>query len=69
MGIVGILRAGGIEVAVRLLCRSDDVDHAVDIVLQFLVGVGLQDVGSTLDGLVGVGVVEGVAHAIDLKHL
>ena len=64
-----VLRTGGIEVAVGLLCRRDDVDDRVAVGLQLLVRIGLQDIGGTLDGLVGVGIVEGIAHAVDLEHL
>ena len=64
-----ILRAGGIEVAVRLLRRGNDVDDRVAVGFEPLVRIGLQDVGGTLQGLVRVGIVERVAHAIDLKDL
>ena len=59
MGRGGVLRARGVEVAVGLLRRGDDVDDGVDVVAQPAVGVGLQQIGGTLDGLVGVGIVEG----------
>ena len=64
-----VLCAGGVEIAVRLLGGGNDVDNAVYIMGQLLVGIGLQDVTCTLDGLVGVGIVERVAHAIHLEHL
>lgn len=67
--VVGILRAGSVEVAIGLLGGSDDVEHRVHVGLQLLVGIGLQDVAGTFDGLVGVGVVERIAHATHLEHL
>ena len=69
MWVVGILRACSVEVAVGLLSGSDDVEHRVYVRLQLLVGIGLQDVAGTLNGLVGVGVVERIAHAAHLEHL
>ena len=62
MRMLWVLCTGGIEVSVSLLSRSDDVEHAVDICLEFLVRVGLEYVAGTLDGLVWVGVVETVGH-------
>ena len=65
----GILRAGGVEVAVGLLRTADDVDDGVAVGLQLLIGISLQNVGGTLQSLVGVGIVERVAHAVDLERL
>ena len=62
MRMLRILCTGGIEISVRLLGRSNDVEHAVDICLEFLVRVGLEYVAGTLDGLVWVGVVKTVGH-------
>ena len=62
MRMLWVLCTGGIEVSVSLLSRSDDIKHAVDICLEFLVRVGLEYVASTLDGLVWVGIVETVGH-------
>ncbi len=59
MGVFGVLRPGCIEVAVRLLGRCNHVQHRVDVGGKGLVGKGLQDVARALDGLVGVGIVEG----------
>ena len=58
MRVLRIHRAGGVKISVRLLGRGHNVQHAVDITLEFLVRIGLQDVAGTLDGLVDVGVVE-----------
>ena len=69
MGVAWILRAGCVEVAVGLLCRADDIDDGIDIVAQPLVWIGLKEIAGTLDGLVGVGVVERIAYAIHLEHL
>ena len=41
MRMLRILCTGGIEVSVSLLSRSDDIEYAVDIRLEFLVWVGL----------------------------
>ena len=59
VGLLRVLGARGVEIAVGLLCRCDDVEHGVDILHQFLVRIRLQDVRGSLDGLVRVGVVEG----------
>ena len=57
-----ILCTGGIEISVSLLSRSDDIEHAVDIRLEFLVWISLQHVAGTLNRFVWVGVVEAVGH-------
>ena len=62
-----VLCTGGIEISVSLLSRSDDVEHAVDIRLEFLVRVGLEHVAGTFDGLVWVGIIEAVRH--QLAHI
>ena len=59
VGLLRILGAGGVEIAVRLLFRGVDIEHGVDIGYELLVGIGLQDIAGTLDGLVGVCIVEG----------
>ena len=59
MGILRILRAACVKIAVRLLCRSDDIEHRIDISHKFLVGIGLQDIAGTLDCLIRIGVVKG----------
>ena len=59
MRVLWILRAACIEIAVRLLCRSDDIEHRIDISHKFLVGIGLQDIAGTLDCLIRIGVVKG----------
>ena len=61
MGMNGILCACGIEIAIRLLRGSDDVDDGVDIVSQLLVGERLQEVGCSFDGLIRVGIIEAKA--------
>ncbi len=55
-----IVGAGCVEVAVRFLGRADQGDDRVQIGLQRRIGPGHQGVGGPLDGLVHVGVVEGV---------
>lgn len=62
MRMLRILCTGGIEISVSLLSRSDDVEHAVDISLEFLVWISLQHVAGTLNRFVWVGVVEAVGH-------
>ena len=58
---------GGIEVTVRLLGSSHDVEHGVDILLQLGIRIGLQHVRGTLDGLIDIRVVEREAH--ELSHI
>ena len=41
MRMLRVLCTCGIEISVSLLSRSDDVEHAVNICLEFLVWVGL----------------------------
>ena len=62
MGMLRVLCTGGIEISVSLLSRSDDIEHTVDIRLEFLVWVGLKHVAGTLDGLVWVGIIEAQRH-------
>ena len=57
-----VLCTGGIEVAIGFLCRSDDIEHAVDVSLQLLVWVSLQHIACTLDSFVRVCVVEAQRH-------
>ena len=65
-----ILCSCRVEVTVGFLCTGDDGDDRVNVCLEFLVGVGLEKITRSFDSLVGVGVVEGVAHnAIHLEHL
>ena len=59
VGLFGVLGARGVEIAVGFLCRGNDIEHGVNICHEFLVGVGLQDIRGTLDGFIGVGIVEG----------
>ena len=67
MGMFRIDGAGRIEVAVRLLGSSHDVKHAVDIGLQLLIGIGLEYIGCSLDGLIDISIVEREAH--ELSHI
>ena len=64
-----VLRTGGVEIAVGLLSRRNDVNHGIDVCLERLVGIGLENVRRALDGLVGVGIVEGIANAVHLEGL
>ena len=59
--MVGVHRAGGVEVSVGLLRRGHDHQHAVDVALELLVGICLEEVARTLDSLVDVGVVERIS--------
>ena len=62
--MLGIDGAGGVEIAVRLLRSANDVEHAVNVSLELLVGIGLKDVAGTLDGLIHVGVVKRESHKL-----
>ena len=58
---VGMLRVAGpcgIKVAVRLLCRSDYHQDAVDVRVQTRIGICLHEIRSSLYGLVHVRVIE-----------
>ena len=67
VGMFRILRTGRVEIAVGFLCGSHEVDDAVDVVFHLLVGIGLQQVGGSLDGFVHVGVVEAVAFHLEAE--
>ena len=62
MRMLRVLCTGGIEISVSLLSRSDDVEHAVDIRLEFLVRVGLEHVAGTFNRFVWVGIIEAQRH-------
>ena len=63
--VPGVHLAGGIEIAIGLLGRRHQHQHAVDIGLQRSVRIGLQEVAGAFDRLVDVGVVEReAAHAV-----
>ena len=54
----GVHGAGGIEIAVGLLCCGHYIQHAVYVGFQFLVRIGLQQVAGTLNGLIDIGVIK-----------
>ena len=58
MWMLRIHRAGGIQIPVRLLRLGHDVQHAIDITLQLLVGISLQQIAGSLNGLIHIGVIE-----------
>ena len=62
MRFLGVYGACGVEVAVFLLGGGHDVEHAVYVLLHPLVGISLEQVTRTLDGLVYVSIVEREAH-------
>ena len=64
-----VLGTSGIKVAVRLLSCGNDIDNAIDIGTQLLVGIGLQQVAGPLNGFVGVCIVEGESPFLDGKDL
>src|SRR4030095_11876542 len=59
--MLGINRASGVKVTVRLLCRADLWDQVVEIKFEFRIGVNAERVRSAFEHFVNVGVVEGVA--------
>src|SRR5215510_10344437 len=59
--MLGINRASGVKVTVRLLGRADLCDQAVEIRFELRVGVNAERVRSAFEHFVDVGVVEGVA--------
>ena len=69
VGLLGVLRACRVEVSVGLLGRGYYAQYTVDIEFQLLIGVGLQDVAGSLDGLVGVGIVKREATPVHLEEL
>ena len=58
---------GCIEITIRFLCRTYYIEHAVDISLQLLVRISLEDIASTFDGLINIGIIEREAH--ELAHI
>ena len=58
VGMGRVLGSRRIEVAVGLLGCGHDVNHAVDISLEFLIGIVVQTVSGTFDGFVDIGIVE-----------
>ena len=65
-----VLGTSRVEVAVRLLSRCDDGNHLVAILIDrltvdFGVWVSLHQIRCTFERLVGVGIVERIAH----RHL
>ena len=58
MRMGGVHGAGGVEIAVGLLCGCHYIQHAVNICFQLLVRIGLQQVAGTLDGLIDIGVIK-----------
>ena len=73
VGMLRVLGARGVEVAVRLLPRGNHGNHAIHILVQPSpleagIGVGLQQITRPFDSLVGVGVVEGIGALLDFKH-
>ena len=67
VGFFRVLRTRGVQIAVGFLGRGYHIENGVNILNQFLVRIGLQDIGSTFDGFVGIGVVEG--ESSHLEHL
>ena len=62
---VRMLRIDGaccVQIAVRFLGGTYDVEHAVDIGLQLFVGICLEDVACSLYGLVYIGIVKRESH-------
>ena len=65
--LLWVLCTCGVEVSIGFLCRCDDGNHAVAVLVDvrtvdFGVGVSLHQVCSTFECLVGVSVVERVSH-------
>ena len=67
MWFLWILGARGIEVPVRLLSRGNNIENRVDICHEFLIRIGLQNIAGTLNGLVGIGIIE--SQSADLEYL
>ena len=49
---------GGIEITVRFLGGTHHIEHGVDISLQFGIGISLEYIRGTFDGLIDIGVIE-----------
>ena len=54
----------GIEISVWLLRSTHHIEHTVDIGLHLLVGIGLQDIAGSLDGLIDIGIIKREAHKL-----
>ena len=63
-----LISDAGRQVAVGLLRQGDDADDGVEIVVQLFVVLGSQGIGSPLDDLIGVGIVEREVAAV-LLHV
>ena len=56
--VLGVHGPGGVKVTVGLLSALHDLEHRIDIGHKTLVGIGLQRITGTFDGLIDIGVVE-----------
>ena len=56
--MLGVHGAGGVQVAVGFLCSSHYHQYAVDVLFQFLVWIGLQQITGSFDGFVYVSIVK-----------
>ena len=65
--VLGIDGAGRIKVAIGLLGSTYHIQNRVDISLQLSIGIGLQHIAGTLDGLIHIGIIEREAHK--LRHI
>ena len=67
MWVLGVDGAGRIKVAIGLLGSTYHIQNRVDISLQLSIGIGLQHIAGTLDGLIHIGIIEREAHK--LRHI
>ena len=56
--------ACGVEVTVGFLCGSYNIEDAVDILFEAVVGIGLEYIACTFDGFIDIGIVEGKSHQL-----
>ena len=64
--VLGVHGPGGVEVTVGLLSALHNLEHRIDIGHKTLVGIGLQRITGTFDGLIDIGVVERETFHLDV---
>ena len=64
MWILRVHRACCVEIAVRFLCFTHDIEYTVDVIHELFVGKTLQHIACTLDSFVDIGIVKRIKHEL-----